>query len=86
MVPKRIESALLVLRGEYLAMPDLALTPAQVAGLVELDRATARVLLDALEYSRFLERTPDGRFTLAVRLRGSREGSGTRSAGERQAS
>ena len=41
------------------------MTPADVARHFALDRPTAGVLLRALEHSRFLERTPDGRFTLA---------------------
>ena len=51
-----------LLRVEYLEMPDLALTPSQVAALLDLDGVTAAAVLQALEDSRFLERTPNGRF------------------------
>ncbi len=57
-----IEDAVQLLRVEYLEMPDLALTPSQVAALSDLDGVTAAAVLRALEDSRFLERTPDGRF------------------------
>ena len=63
----RIEDALQLLRAEYLDRPHLALTPAEGARLVRVDRPTARILLEALEGSRFLERTRDGRFTRVQR-------------------
>ena len=62
MASQRIEDALQLLRAEYLEMPDLALTPSQAAGLLDLDGVTAGAVLQALEDSRFLERTRDGRF------------------------
>ena len=62
MASQPIEDALQLLRAEYLEMPDLALTPSQVAGLLDLDGVTAAAVLQTLEDSRFLERTPDGRF------------------------
>ena len=62
MASQRIEDALQLLRAEYLDTPDLALTPTQVAALVELDGQTAAVVLQALEDSGFVERTPGGRF------------------------
>ena len=62
MTSQRIEDALQLLRAEYLKMPGLALTPQQVAALLDLDGVTAGAVLRALEDSRFLERTPDGRF------------------------
>ena len=62
MASQPIEDALQLLRAEYLEMPDLALTPSQVAALLDLDGVTVAAVLHALEGSRFLERTPDGRF------------------------
>ena len=62
MSSQRIEDAVQLLRAEYLEMPDLALTAPQVAGLLDLDESTAVAVLQALEDSRFLERTPDGQF------------------------
>ena len=62
MALRRIEDALQLLRAEYLDIPRLSLTPAEVARIVEVDPPTARLLLGALEDSRFLERTRDGRF------------------------
>ena len=40
----------------------LALTPSQVAALLDLDGVTAAAVLQALDDSGFLERTPNGRF------------------------
>ena len=65
MASRRVEDALQVLRSQYAETPGLSLTPADVARFLALDRPTAGVLLRALEHSRFLERLPDGRFTLA---------------------
>ncbi len=62
MASQPIEDALELLRAEYLEMPELALTPSQVAALLDLDGVTAAAVLRALEDSRFLERTPNGRF------------------------
>ena len=62
MSPPSIEDAVQLLRAEYLDWPDLALTPSQVASLLDLDGVTAAAVLHALEESRFLERTPNGRF------------------------
>ena len=62
-----VEDAVQLLRAEYLEMPDLALTPSQVAALLDLDGVTAAAVLQALEDSRFLERTPNGRFIHAQR-------------------
>ncbi len=67
MASQPIEDALQLLRAEYLEMPDLALTPSQVAALLDLDGVTAAAVLQALEDSRFLERTPNGRFIHAQR-------------------
>ena len=62
MASQPIEDAVQLLRAEYLEMPDLALTPSQVATLLDLDGVTTAAVLQALEDSRFLERTPNGRF------------------------
>ncbi len=62
MSPQPIEDAVQLLRVEYLEIPGLALTPSQVAALLDLDEVTATAVLQALEDSRFLERTPDGAF------------------------
>ena len=73
MASQRIEDTLQGLRSRYLDTPSLALTPADVARHFALDRATAAVLLRALEYSHFLQRTQDGRFALARHLDGDIE-------------
>ena len=62
MASQPIKDTLQLLRAEYLEMPDLTLTPSQVAGLLDLDGATAAAVLQTLEDSGFLERRPDGRF------------------------
>ena len=56
------EDALELLRAEYLEMSDLALTPSQVASLLALEGETAAIVIQTLEDSGFLERTPEGRF------------------------
>ncbi len=66
MAPQRIEDALQLLRSEYLEMTSLSLTPSEVGRLLDVDPPTVRVVLRALEDSRFLERTRDGRFARAV--------------------
>ena len=62
MASQPIEDAVQLLRVEYLEMPHLALTPSQVAGLLDLNGVTAAAVLQTLEDSGFLERRPDGRF------------------------
>ena len=62
MASQPIEDASQLLRAEYLEWPDLALTPSQVAALLDLDGVTAAAVLRALEDTCFLERTPNGRF------------------------
>ena len=69
MASQRIEDASRLLRVEYLEMPDLALTPSQVAALLDLDGVTTAAVLRALEDSRFLERTPNGGFIHPTRSR-----------------
>ena len=66
MEPRRIEDALELLRSEYRDMPQLSFTPGEVARILNIDPPTARVLLQTLEDSHFLEHTRDGRFTRAV--------------------
>ena len=46
-------------------MTEAPLTPGEVAELLDLDRAAALTVLQALEDSDFLELTPDGQFRLA---------------------
>ncbi len=54
------------IRGEYLEMPGLRLTPAQAQRLWNLDRPTCEELLGTLVKSRFLSRTRDGSFVRAA--------------------
>ncbi len=61
----QIETTSQLLRAEYLETPNLLLTPGETAELLELDRATALAVLQALENSAFLELTPEGQFRLA---------------------
>lgn len=51
------------LRREFLGMPELALTPQQVAGLWQLDGVTSACVLDFLTARGFLHRMSDGRYT-----------------------
>jgi hypothetical protein len=57
--------ALLRIRGEYLEMPGLRLTPGQTQRLWGLDRPTCDALLAALVEASFLRSTPDGAFVRA---------------------
>jgi hypothetical protein len=50
------------IRGEYLEMPGLRLTPAQARRLWRLDETACDAVLDALVHARFLEKTRDGAF------------------------
>jgi DNA-binding IclR family transcriptional regulator len=52
-------------RGEFLEMPGLRLTPAQAARFMSLDRSMCAELLEALVQSGFLARTPDGAYLRA---------------------
>jgi hypothetical protein len=47
-------------RGEFLEMPGLRLTPQQAARLWAVDRVTAELVLEALVSFGFLVRTRDG--------------------------
>ena len=49
-------------RGEYIEMPGLRLTPAQAQRLWGLDRDACDALLGALVDAKFLYRTRDGAF------------------------
>ena len=53
------------IRGEYLEMPGLRLTPAQAQRLWTMDRPTCESLLNALVDAHFLARTRDGSFVLS---------------------
>jgi hypothetical protein len=59
-----IDDALRRVKGEYLEMPGLRLTPAQAQRLWGLDRESCQALLGALVDARFLYKTRDGAFTL----------------------
>ena len=62
MLAQPLQDAVQLLRTEYLELPGLALTPSDVAGLLDLDDVTAAAVLQALEDASFLERRPDGTF------------------------
>jgi len=51
-------------RGEFLEMPGLRLTPAQARRLWRLDKSACDAVLGALVDSRFLAKTRDGAFVL----------------------
>jgi hypothetical protein len=59
-----IDDALRRVRGEYLEMPGLRLTPAQAQRLWGLDSESCQVLLGALVDAKFLYKTRDGAFSL----------------------
>lgn len=65
---ERIDIASQLLRSEYLARPDLLLTPGETAEILELDRGTSVTILQALVESGFLRLSHDGRFGLATSL------------------
>jgi len=50
------------IRGEFLEMPDLRLTPQQASRLWAVDRATSEVVLDRLTSAGFLSRTREGAY------------------------
>ena len=56
-----------IVRGEYLEMPGLRLTGRQAQRLWALDAATCDALLDMLESTHFLRRSPRGDYMLALR-------------------
>ena len=59
-----VAAALRRVKGEYLEMPGLRLTPAQAQRLWGLDRESCQALLSALVDARFLCLTRDGAFSL----------------------
>jgi hypothetical protein len=59
-----IDEALRRVKGEYLEMPGLRLTPAQAQRLWGLDRESCQALLGALVEAEFLFKTQDGAFRL----------------------
>ena len=59
-----IGDALRKVKGEYLDMPGLRLTPAQAQRLWGLDRESCHALLGALVDAKFLYKTRDGAFSL----------------------
>jgi hypothetical protein len=59
-------------RGEYIEMPGLRLTPAQAQRLWGLDRDSCDALLGALVDAKFLFRTRDGAFMRSDQTRAAR--------------
>lgn len=60
-----VDDVLLRVRGEYLEMPGLRLTPAQAQRLWGLDATATESIIQVLVDARFLRRAPDGTFTRA---------------------
>lgn len=56
------EELLLRIKGEFLEMPCLRLTPEQARRLWGLDQAACQALLDSLVDARFLKRTVEGAY------------------------
>jgi len=56
-----------IVRAEYLEMPGLRLTRRQAQRLWALDGATCDALLDMLESTHFLRRSPRGEYMLPLR-------------------
>ena len=54
------------IRGEFLEMPGLRLTPAQVERLCGVDHTFCQAVLDALVDARFLAVNPAGLYTRAT--------------------
>jgi hypothetical protein len=50
------------IRAEYLEMPGMRLTPAQVQRLSGVDIAVCKLVLDDLVRARFLHKWPDGSY------------------------
>ena len=53
-------------RAEYLEMPALSLTPAQLARLCGIDRTMCDLVLQVRSDQKFLGPTPDGRYARLV--------------------
>jgi hypothetical protein len=62
-----LEAPLNRIRGEFLEMPGLRLTPAQAARLSGLDPALCQRVIEGLLASRFLRWTPGGQLVRADR-------------------
>ncbi len=65
---------------EYIEMPDLKLTPAQIRRLCDLPQDVCEAAILALEQAGFLWRAPDGRFVRRALGRAGREISEPRDA------
>jgi DNA-binding IclR family transcriptional regulator len=61
-VRTRIDEAVYRLRGVFLEVPGTHVSAAQAARLSGLDEALCKSVLAALEDTRFLKRTGDGRY------------------------
>ena len=55
-------------RGEFLEMPGLRLTPQQASRLWSVDRATSEWVLDRLTTTGFLARTREGAYLRSVEV------------------
>lgn len=53
-------------RGEFLEMPGLRLTPAQASRLWDIDRQTSESILDVLTSAGFLFKTREGAYLRAT--------------------
>lgn len=62
MAAQQPDDVLMRVRGEYLEMPGLSLTPAQAQRLWGLDRAVCDKLLGSLVADKFLFQTREGAF------------------------
>jgi len=60
--PRGIQEVVRRIRGEFLEMPGLRLTPQQAQRLWRLDPTACDAVLGALVDARFLARTRDGAF------------------------
>jgi hypothetical protein len=67
---RTVEDVLTQLRGEFLEMPGLRLTPEQVQRLCGVERIVCQVVLDTLVKDKFLTASPDGHY---ARLRDGAE-------------
>jgi hypothetical protein len=59
---RAIQDVVRRIRGEFLEMPGLRLTPAQARRLWRLDETACEAVLGALVDARFLAKTRDGAF------------------------
>jgi hypothetical protein len=66
MGPARIEGALTHLKSLFLEVPRLSLSAEQAGRMIRIDEETCLMLLLALLDTRFLERAPNGAFSLRV--------------------